>query len=161
MEEKLFDIPVYICSMEEYNKSVKESFSKLYRRSDMSDNEWEDTFEKIKELEINHRKMYWYYNAIIGYISVYKSGMDLVTTLSIDRRKRKIKGGTPDIWYDSSTFFRVRIYNDMTSQDVMKEVDRCIDKEQKTRLKNRYVDMESFHNFCKYIDWNKVFYSEK
>lgn len=49
----------------------------------------------------------------------------------------------------------------MTSDDVMDKFKECIEMEKKARLKNRYIDIEPFYNFCKYVDWHKVFYPEE
>lgn len=159
MKEKLFDIPIYVCPLEEYNSYWEKYYSKQYRRKEDSNFEWKNKLNIIKQIE--HRRTAWMYQAIIGYIGVYKQGTDLLTTLSIDIRKRKVKGGRPDIYYDPSTFFRIRIEKDMTSEEIMDKFMSCIDAKKNTRLKNRYIDIEPFCNFCKYIDWHKVFYPEE
>ena len=158
MEEKICDIPVYICPVEEFNKYWNNHYEKNFRRIDETEEEWIKRRAVFKQ--INHRRTTWKYQAIIGYIGVYIHGFDLFTTLSIDVRERKIKGGRPNIYYDSSTFFRVRVYRNMTSKDVMDEFKACMKKMSKERLKNRYIDVEPFYNMCKYIDWHEVFYSE-
>ena len=56
-----------------------------------SDEEWLKRRAEFKQ--IGHRRATWMYQAIIGYIGVYIHGIDLFTTLSIDVRERKIKGG--------------------------------------------------------------------
>lgn len=158
MEEKICDIPVYICSLQEYNNYWNNYYERNFRKIDESDEEWIKRRAEFKQ--IGHRRVTWMYQAIIGYIGVYIHGMDLFTTLSIDVRERKIKGGRPDIYYDPSTFFRVRVSRNMTSKEVMDEFQACMKAMSKERLKNRYIDVEPFYNMCKYIDWHEVFYSE-
>ena len=57
-------------------------------------------------------------------------------------------------------FFRVCVYRNMTSKEVMDEFKACMKSMSKKRLKNIYIDVEPFYNICKYIDWHGVFYSE-
>lgn len=159
VEEKLFDIPIYVCPIDEYNSYWYKHYESACRRTEDSDEEWAEKLDILKQN--NHRKTTWMYQAIIGYIGVYKQEIDLFATLSIDERERKIKGGYPDIYYNPSTFFRIRVEKSMTSDDVMDKFKECIEMEKKTRLKNRYIDIEPFYNFCKYVDWHKVFYSEE
>lgn len=158
MEEKICDIPVYICSLEEYNKYWNDYYERNFRRTDESEEEW--LKRRIEFKQIGHRKVTWMYQAIIGYIGVYIHGIDLFTTLSIDVRERKIKGGRPNIYYDPSTFFRIRVSRNMTSKEVMDEFKACLKEVSKERLKNRYIDVEPFYNICKLIDWHEVFYSD-
>lgn len=158
MEEKLCDIPVYICSLDEYNKYWNDYYEKHFRRVGESEKEWLKRRTEFKQ--IGHRKVAWMYQAIIGYVGVYIHGIDLFTTLSVDVRERKIKGGRPNIYYDPSTFFRVRVSRNMTSEEVMEEFKKCMNEVSKERLKNRYIDVEPFYNMCKYIDWHEVFYSD-
>ena len=158
MEEKLCDIPVYICSLDEYNKYWNDYYEKHFRRVGESEKEWLKRRTEFKQ--IGHRKVAWMYQAIIGYVGVYIHGIDLFTTLSVDVRERKIKGGRPNIYYDPSTFFRVRVSRNMTSEEVMEEFKKCMNEVSKEQLKNRYIDVEPFYNMCKYIDWHEVFYSD-
>ena len=116
MEEKLFDIPIYICPIDEYNSYWYKHYESACRRTEDSDEEWAEKFDILKQN--NYRKTTWMYQAIIGYIGVYKQEIDLFATLSIEMEK-------------------------------------------KARLKNRYIDIEPFYNFCKYVDWHKVFYPEE
>lgn len=158
MMEKICDIPVYICSLEEYNKYWNDYYERNFRRIGESEKEWLKRRAVFKQ--IDHRRVTWMYQAIIGYIGVYIHGIDLFTTLSIDVRERKIKGGRPDIYYDPSTFFSIRVSRNMTSKEVMDEFKKCMKEMSKERLKNRYIDVDPFYNMCKYIDWHEVFYSE-
>ncbi len=158
MEEKICDIPVYICSLEKFNKYWNDYYERNFRRTEETEEEWLRRRAIFKQ--IGHRKVTWMYQAIIGYIGVYIHGIDLVTTLSIDIRERKIKGGRPDIYYDPSTFFKIRVSRDMTSEDVINEFKLDMKEMSKERLKNRYIDVEPFYNICRYIDWHEVFYSE-
>lgn len=158
MEEKIYDIPVYICPWEEFNNYWNDYYEKNFRRIDESEEEWIKRRAEFKQ--ISHRRTTWKYQAIIGYISVYIHGIDLFTTLSIDARKRKIKGGRPDIYYGTSTFFSIRVRKNMSSEEIMNEFKLNIKEVSKGRLKNRYIDIEPFYNICKYIDWHEVFYSE-
>lgn len=158
MMEKICDIPVYICSLEEYNKYWNDYYERNFRRIGESEKEWLKRRAVFKQ--ISHRRVTWMYQAIIGYIGVYIHGIDLFTTLSIDVRERKIKGGRPDIYYDPSTFFSIRVSRNMTSKEVTDEFKKCMKEVSKERLRNRYIDVEPFYNMCKYIDWHEVFYSE-
>lgn len=159
MEEKLFDIPVYICPINEFNDYWNKRYEKEFRKDDETEEEWVNKRALLRRK--NHRKVTWMYHAIIGYIGVYKHGFDLFTTLSMDARERKIKGGIPDIYHDPFTFFRIRVKEKMTTEQVMDEFRSCMEDVSKTKLKNRYIDIEPFYNVCKYIDWHNVFYPDK
>lgn len=158
MEEKICDIPVYICSLEKFNNYWNNHYAQYFRGEEESEEEWIKRRAEFKRIE--HRRTTWMYQAIIGYIGVYIHGIDLFTTLSMDVRERKIKGGRPDIYYDHTTFFSIRVRKNMTSEEVMDEFKRYIKESLKGRLKDRYIDIEPFYNICKYIDWHEVFYSE-
>lgn len=160
MEEKLCEIPIYICSQEEYAKYWDAHYRKLFPIRNRAQKEYDEMIESFKE--INHKKTAWYHNAIIGYISIYKHGESLFATLSYDQRKRKIKGGRPDIHYDPITFYSISyISQEMSSEEIITKFRAGLMETIQERLKGRYVDMEAFDNISKLIDWHKLYYPDE
>lgn len=59
MEEKICDIPVYICSCEDYNKYWNDYYEKNFRREEETEEEWLKRRMEFKQ--IVHRKVAWMY----------------------------------------------------------------------------------------------------
>lgn len=158
METKLIDIQVYNRSIEEFNKYWNQKLSKLYRRADMTDDEWERYLPLIKEL--NKPATNWKFQNVIGYISIFKHGYSLFATLSIDIRKKKYIEGRPDIRYNPSTFFSLYVKEEMTSEQIRDKFNDLLHQSIKERLPKRYIDLEAWDNMNKLVDWHKVFYPQ-
>lgn len=156
METKLFDILVYNRSVEEFNKYWDNKVG-IYRR-DEPDEEW---VEKSYTYKLCIGRCTRWMNSIIGYIHIYQSGIDLITTLSIDCREKKYLEGTFDIHYDPSTFTRTRTKKDMTSQEILNQFNADLIEGCNERLKGRYIDLEAWNNTSKLIDWHELFYPKK
>lgn len=156
METKLFDILVYNRSVEEFNKYWDEKFSIC--RHDESDEEWN---EKLGMYKLGIGRCSRWMNSVIGYIHVYQSGIDLITTLSIDCRGKKYIEGRPDIHYDPSTFTRTRTNKNMTSQEILNQFNADLLEGCKRRLRGRYIDLEAWNNTTKLIDWHELFYPKE
>lgn len=159
MEEKLFDIPVYICPQDEFDKYWDEHYKKMFTKEWISETEQKEFVSTLRE--INHKKTAWKYQTIIGYIEIYKHAYDLIATLSIDIRQRKIKGGRPDIYYDPFTFYKLYVKSDMTSSEIISQFRNGLEETIEERLKGRYVDLEAFDNISKFIDWRKMIYPKE
>lgn len=84
MERLLFEILVYNRPLDKFNSYWEKKVSK-FRRNE-TDEEWKD--KKVIYKECYHRPTRWK-NSVIGYINIYISGIDLITTLSIDARRKK------------------------------------------------------------------------
>lgn len=156
METKLFEILVYNRSVEAFNKYWNNKVG-IYRR-DESDEEWVKKAYIYKSC--SGRCARWM-NSIIGYIHVYQSGIDLITTLSIDYREKKYLEGAPDIHYDPSTFTRTRTNKNMTSQEILNQFNADLIEGCNERLKGRYIDLEAWNNTAKFIDWHELFYPKE
>lgn len=159
MEEKLCEIPIYICPHEEYSQYWDNHYRQSFPVRERTQKEYDEMITTIKET--HHMKTAWYHNAIIGYISVCKHGYDLFTTLSYDIRSKKVKGGYPDIYYDPSTFYKIYVSRKMSSEEIITKFRAGLMETIQERLKGRYVDMEAFDNISKLIDWHKLYYSDE
>lgn len=159
MEEKIFDIPVYICPQDEFNIYWDNHCRKLIAKDWISETEQKEIVSIFRKS--NHKKTAWKYQAVIGYIEIYKHGCNLIATLSMDVRERKVKGGRADIYYDPSTFYKMYFKKDMTSLQIITQFKLGLEETIKERLNGRYVDMESFDNISEYIDWHKMLFANE
>lgn len=156
MEEKLFDILVFNRSEDKFRSYWKEKVMR-YRKKE-SDEEWEKQYPKL--INCFGKPTRWM-NSVIGYISIYKNDMDIFTTLSIDIRNKKFLEGKPDIYYDNCTFTRFRTNKNMDSKTILDGFNKDLIDITKKELKGRYIDLEAWRNFSKYINWYDVFYSHE
>lgn len=156
MERLLFEILVYNRPIDKFNSYWEKKVSKF--RCNETDEGWKD--KKVIYKECYHRPTRWK-NSVIGYINIYISGIDLITTLSIDARRKKFLEGAPDIFIDPSTFTRTRTYSNMSSTDILERFNSDLLDECKKRLKGHFVDFEAWNNTSIYIDWHELFYSKR
>lgn len=156
MNKLLFEILVYNRSIDEFNRYWEKKIGKLRRNE--TDEEWKD--KKVIYKELYHRPTRWK-NSIIGYINIYISGNDLITTLSIDTRSKKRLEGVSDIHVDPSTFTRTRTDSSMSSTDILEHFNSDLVDGCNKRLKGRFVDLEAWNNTSKYIDWHELFYPKR
>lgn len=157
MEMKLFDILVYNRSEEKFNKYWDEKYEKILVKHYSGD----ELKEKIRICkDANKPNTNWMFQNVIGYISIFKHGYYFFATLSIDVRKKKYIEGKSDIRYDPSTFFGLYVNEHMTSEQILNRFNSLLHRSIKERLQNRYVDLETWNNISKWIDWHEVFYPE-
>ncbi len=151
---KLFEIPVYSMSEEEYEIRVKKLIKRALKRMKRSEN---------SDLDIYYRKKYnnrpWLYNEIIGYIVIsYKSQCIWFDYLEIDNKKmcvnREKRTYIKDRRIPGYHFGNLDSFDDNALKSEINKYVNAIKKEYADSPK--YVDKKLFELQLKNIDIRKM-----
>lgn len=151
---KLFEIPIYNTSEEQFRKK------------------WIKHDEKIKaELFVNNPETYdnnikhyrdpirtWKYNQIIGYIVISYMDNTIWFDLYFSSKKKIVFSSNRKNIIKNMHIngYHFQIMSNDTNKDIIDKIDSYIMAIKKDYLKNKYLDLEGFYNIRKLVDFNKI-----
>lgn len=154
MKKYFFEIPIYRLSENAYHKEEEKFLLKFYNDVHLKNGRVKSniSYNKFKEKSCLYRDI-WRYNEIIGYIRLYIIGHQIKgeyyqhnVTKVYKTRTKHFKFKTQKLATEITLLHKT---NEDVYQSIIKYVDKC-----SSELVRRYIDVETFHQIGKYIDWN-------
>ena len=148
-EKSIIDIPVYVCSREEYENFLEQQ-SESIRMDYVSD-------KQVLDQKNYLRKKYggWEFNRICGYLRIYKVGTQIRAEPYLSNKSRLYKHCNPPII--NSTLgkeFVLDVKGEMSSQEIGHAITKELLELNKSKsYKRRYIDIEYFNKVSQYISW--------
>jgi len=165
-EKYLFEIPVYSCSKVDYYKTCK---SNVMKRIDWFNKQnlaipREKAQESYMNFERSTKEKYetpWDYNEVVGFIKIYKLGIQIRGETWFISAKRIQRGMKTKIFIYTGDTFEITCYENDSSQDIFKDIISALFEANKKRpFKNKHIDLSSFMNCGPFIDWHEIILSE-
>ena len=154
MMRKLFDIPIYSTSEKKFNIKWSNYDKKIKKELFVNNPETYDSHIELFPDSI--RK--WKYNQIIGYIVVSYMDNSIWFDLYLTSKKKIIFSSNKKNIIENMLIggYHFQIMNNDTNEDIIDRIKLYIRIIKKEYLKNRYLDLEVFHNIIKIIDFKKI-----
>ena len=154
MKKYFFEIPVYRLSENAYQKEEEKFLLKFHNKVHLKNGKVNSniSYNQFKENSCLYRDT-WRYNEIIGYIRLYIMGYQIrgeyyqhnVTRIYKTRTKHyKLK--TQKLATEITLLHKT---NENIYQSIVRYINKC-----NAELVKRYIDVETFYQIGKYIDWN-------
>ncbi len=164
MEQYIFDIPIYRCSIEKHTQELNDAKTKkLQNLIDIHGHE----VKKSKSYEwvgndFDRKEWYpWRYNEVIGWIRLYTIGSQVRGELwftNAKRIRRDLK--RKKIYYIGKVFERF-FHKGHSSIEIFQIIyEELLSQKKVSPIKGRYLDMKMFCRTGKLIDWKQLFTSK-
>lgn len=164
LDKYFFDIMIYPCSENEYLKEKKKDrlliekyHADQYRKAGLSLEL--SSYSDIVESESNYNWPPWRLNQMVGYIRLFVFGNQIRGDYYWINKKRILKNSTAaKRFYWKGHAITIMGLNYLTNEQIFDKVISRLKKllTEKSILKNRHLDLESFSNIGPLIDWQKL-----
>lgn len=157
---KLFEIPVYALTKDELAKRVEKRRSRLINEASLSQDDLQNE-AIVRGLSV-FPKNQWAFNHIVGFIEISyeKKDVFLYWYTSVDSKKYHWESNLKR-FFQSTRPFGYHFYtgNIKSGDELQKRINGLLNefiRDLKTNHSGYYVDLETFHNLDKLIDYSQL-----
>lgn len=156
MMNYFFYVPVYRCSFDKFSSDFENWKNMELEKIAELKNTAPGTYEISKNIIEKHFYP-WYFNEVIGWISLFVLGEQIRGDYFFIPNKRINKGIIKKKFNCYGKAFEISIYRNEDSHIIFNKVRDAINElSAESPFKKRHIDLQTFDRTFKFVDWRKL-----
>jgi hypothetical protein len=157
INELLFEIAIYSCSQEQWNRNVEKRFGDYVETRGLSTEQSKEKLEQLRHDFHSRDDIIWLYNGIIGWLRFVIENDFIVAHLYRINKKRISKIPKNKTFQYIGRRGKEQVDLNMSSTVIGNILKKMTDRiSSRLEFKDRYIDRGLFDKVYNYVDWRKI-----